>query len=293
MPLADVNKRPRGFFTFAQNSGDTDYVRMAYALALSLKASQKTTPYLTIGITPGTTVPDKYAWAFDNIIEVIWGDSAAESEWKLDNEWKAIYMSPYDETIKLDCDMLFFNDIETWWNMMSTKDFWICNRVLNYRLETVDVDYYRKAFTINNLPDVYTGLMYFKKTTDTFELFKLVELLYKNWRDVSAELLDFKHRPEFPSTDVVFALALKILDLDQVWYRKNSLPTFVHMKTMLQKWRKDMNNEDWSKHIVSFVNKKLECKIGNYLQVYPLHYHRKDFITDEMISYYERAVTRE
>ena len=133
--------------------------------------------------------------------------------------------------------------------------------------------------------------MYFKKTAYTFELFKLVELLYKNWKDISTELLDFKNRPDTPNTDIVFALALKILDLDQTWYHANTLPTFVHMKTRLQKWRKDMTNEDWSKHIVSFFNKKLECKIGNYLQVFPLHYHRKDFITDEMIQYYERAIT--
>lgn len=289
MPL--VNNRKRGFFTFAQNSGDVDYVRMAYALALSLKASQKTTPYLTIGVTPGTVIPEQYIWAFDNVIEIIWGDNAANTKWKLDNEWKSIYMSPYEETIKLDCDMLFFNDIDTWWDMMSTKDFWICNSVLDYRLGNITDDFYRKAFTINNLPNVYTGLMYFKKTAYTFELFKLVELLYKNWKDISIELLDFKNRPDTPNTDIVFALALKILDLDQTWYHANTLPTFVHMKTRLQKWRKDMTNEDWSKHIVSFFNKKLECKIGNYLQVFPLHYHRKDFITDEMIQYYERAIT--
>jgi hypothetical protein len=37
-------KRKRGFFTFAQN-GTHDYVRMAYALALSLKATQTDVPY--------------------------------------------------------------------------------------------------------------------------------------------------------------------------------------------------------------------------------------------------------
>jgi hypothetical protein len=39
-------KRKRGFFTFAQN-GTHDYVRMAYALALSLKATQTDVPYNT------------------------------------------------------------------------------------------------------------------------------------------------------------------------------------------------------------------------------------------------------
>jgi hypothetical protein len=290
MHSVDINYRKQGFFTFAQNSGDIDYIRMAYALALSLKASQPIVPYLTIGITPGTTIPEKYAWAFDNIIEIIWGDDSFDSEWKLGNEWKVVYMSPYEETIKLDCDMLFFNDISSWWELMGTREFWICNNVLNYRAEIIDNDFYRKTFTINNLPDVYTGLMYFKKTDYVFEFFKLIELLYRNWDDLSSELLDFNHRPDELSTDVIFALALKIYDLDQTWYTKQSIPTFTHMKTMLQKWHADMYQEDWSKHITTFFNKKLECKIGNYLQIFPLHYYRKDFITNEMILYYERAV---
>jgi len=284
-----ITTRPKGFFTFAQNSGEIDYVRMAYALALSLKASQ-TIPYLSIGITPGTTVKEEYAWAFDNIIEIPWGDHAAESTWKLENEWKSIYMSPYDETIKLDCDMLFFNDIGPWWEMMSSKDFCICNQVVNYRAEAATSDYYRKVFTDNNLPDVYTGFMYFKKSPEVYELFKMVTYLYFNWEAMTADSLDYKHRPKTPNTDVAFALALKILDLDQTWYKKNPFPTFTHMKTKLFNWDDQELGEDWSKYVKTCFNQNLECKIGNYLQYFPLHYHLKDFITDEMIGYYERRI---
>ena len=38
----------RGYIVIAQNSGDTDYLRMAYALALSLKATQSTVSNLTV-----------------------------------------------------------------------------------------------------------------------------------------------------------------------------------------------------------------------------------------------------
>jgi N-acetylmuramoyl-L-alanine amidase len=65
----------RGFFTFAQ--GD-EYVRMAYALALSLKASQSKYDKLSIGITEGYKVPDEYVWAFDKIVEIPWGDDAGK-----------------------------------------------------------------------------------------------------------------------------------------------------------------------------------------------------------------------
>lgn len=285
-----INHRERGFFTFAQNTDTTDYVRLAYALALSLHASQQSVPYLTIGVTPGTVVPDKWRWAFDNIIEIPWNDDAANSAWKLENEWKAIHMSPYDRTIKLDCDMLFFNDITSWWEQLDQHEFVICNRVLNYRADTIDDDRFRKVFTHNNLPDVYTGFMYFTKTQMCYEIFHLVKMIYWNWETFFGELLVPDHRPRYASTDVIFALVLKILDLDQRFYTTESLPTFTHMKSELQGWHREGLTEDWTKHMNAFFNPELECKIGNYLQFFPLHYHVKHFITDEILDYYEAKV---
>ena len=292
MQPADINARPRGFFTIAQDSGDSKYLRMAYALALSLKASQKKVSYLTIGITPGTSVPDEYAWAFDNIIEMPWGDHAADSTWKLENEWKAIHMSPYDETIKLDADMLFFNDISSWWDILSQRDFSICNRVLNYRSDSVTDNYYRKVFVDNDLPNIYTAFMYFKKTPGTYEIFDLARYTFFNWESMFKATMKPEHRPGYPSTDVIFALVLKLLDIDQTFYTMRQLPTFTHMKSRLQGWGSEALDEDWTTHMSVFFNPALECKIGNYLQFFPLHYHVKDFVTDEMIGYYERAVGR-
>lgn len=288
--LPKTNQRPRGFFTFAQNTGTTDYLRMAYLLALNLKATQTKIPYLSIGITPGTTVPSDYAWAFDNIIEIPWGDDARLSEWKLQNEWKAIHMSPYDETVKLDCDMLFFRDISLWWDMMSMEEFHICNRVVDHRGKTINNDHYRKDFTANALPNVYTAMTYFKKTSGTFELFSLVRDLFLGWDTVRMNLLAYEHRPRLASTDLVFALALKLMDLDGRWYTENSFPTFTHMKTYLQGWKDDGLHEDWYKNVPGFLRPDLGCKIGNHEQLFPLHYHAKGFVTDRMIGYHEKKV---
>jgi hypothetical protein len=287
-----ITIRPRGFFTFAQNTDGVDYVRLAYALALSLKASQSEVPYLTIGITPGTVVPKEWQWAFDNIIDIPWGDDATHSSWKLENEWKAIHMSPYDRTIKLDCDMLFFNDIGSWWHQLEHEDFFICNRVLDYRADTITDDRFRKVFTQNNLPNVYTGFMYFTKTDRCFEIFHLAKMIYWNWETFFSELLKPEYRPNYASTDVIFALVIKILDLDQQFYTENQLPTFTHMKSELQGWYKEGITDDWTKHMNVFFNPALECKIGNYLQFFPLHYHVKHFVTDELLGYYEEQIVR-
>jgi hypothetical protein len=289
MQQANTPQATRGFFTIAQDSGNNGYVRMAYALALSLKATQANHANLSIGVTPGYKVPDRYAWAFDKVIEIPWTDHAASSKWKLENEWKVIHMTPYDETIKLDADMLFFSDIGAWWDVLSLQDFVLCNRVLDYRARPVSNDYYRKVFTVNQLPDVYTAMFYFKKTKPAYEIFDMARFVYFNWQAFFTQLLKPEHCPDMVSTDVVFGLVLKLLDLDNTSYGERSLPTFTHMKSQLQGWN-GVLDEDWQRHMETFFTPELEMKIGNYIQHFPLHYHRKDFLTDEMIGYYERQL---
>jgi hypothetical protein len=290
MQADERSEASRGFFTLAQNTEETDYIRMAYGLALSLRASQSKVSALSIGITPGTTVPARYRHAFDQVIEIPWGDHAAASSWKLENEWKVLHMSPYDETVKLDADMLFFNDIGTWWDQMSMDDFCIANKVLNYRGAAVTSDYYRKVFTQNALPNVYTAFTYFKKTDAVYELFELIKYIYFNHDSFFEHNLLPEHRPRFASTDVIFALALKILDLEQVHHTARDWPTFTHMKSQLQGWQHMGSEEDWTKAMVTFFNPELECKIGNYLQYFPLHYHLKHWLTEEILGYYERRL---
>jgi hypothetical protein len=292
--MQKINTRPRGFFTFAQNNDKVDYVRLAYGLALSLKKSQIDVPYLTIGITPGTQVNKKYLWAFDNVIEIPWKDYAANSSWKLENEWKSIWMSPYDETIKLDSDMLFFSDIGSWWENLSKQanDIVWTNTVLDWRGFPVDNDHYRKVFTANNLPNIYSGCGYFRKTDMTYEFFNLSRMIFWNWEKFYEEFLGYEHRPDYPSTDVIFAIASKILDFEGTSYVPAIIPTFTHMKSHLQGWKVENISEDWRMHVDMLFTPAGECKIGNHLQVYPLHYHIKDALSDKILDTYERLLKR-
>ena len=292
--MQQTDTTTKGFFTFAQNNNDTDYVRLAYGLALSLKASQSQYNKLSIGITPGTVVDDRYVWAFDQIIEIPWGDQAADSTWKLENEWKAPWMSPYDETIKLDADMLFFSDISSWWEYLSSQSepLVFANTVLDYRGHLASDDYYRQVWTVNNLPNIYSAFTYFRKDTQVFDFFNLSKIIYWNWEKFFENHLVYDHRPEYPSTDVIFAIAAKILDADkQVSYMPKIVPTFTHMKTRLQGWTSRYMVEDWRVHIKSFLSSSLECRIGYHRQLYPLHYTVKDWLTDDMIESYERYLT--
>jgi len=287
--------KSKGFFTFAQNTENTDYVRLAYALALSLKHSQSNVKNLSIGITPGTTIDPRYAWVFDQIIEIPWGDSALNSEWKLENEWKAYWATPYDETIKLDCDMLFFTDISSWWDKLSSQsnDVIFANTVLNWRGEPISSDFYRKTFTKNKLPNIYTAFGYFRKSTFSHDVFTLAKIIFWNWETFYNEFLEPIERPGYLSTDIVFSIAMKIMDQDKSSYRSIEIPTFTHMKSYIQGWNYDNISEDWREHVVPFFTPTAVCRIGNHRQFYPLHYQLKDFITDNILEIYEDLLKNE
>jgi hypothetical protein len=281
----------RGFFTIAQGP---QYLHLAYGLALSLRLSQAEHGLLSVGVTPAerSSIPAKYLEVFDEVIDIPWEDHAAKSSWKLENEWKAIYMTPYDETIKLDADMLFLSDISGWWNNLALSEGVFCTKPRTYRGDVITDDFYRKTFTENSLPNVYTAMFYFKKTDVNFELFKLAEFIFNNWERCFYEWLGPEHRPPLVSTDVVFAMAAKMLEYGELNQLPLSIvPTFVHMKSRLQGWPTDaFMTEDWTKMINHHFSNDCSLKIGNYVQHLPLHYHVKDFLTDAIIGKLERRL---
>lgn len=282
----------KGYFTIAQGE---QYQRMAYGLALSLKIFQPNMlSNLSIGVTTDElkTINKKYLKVFDEVVEIPWGDAAKEASWKLQNEWKAIYMSPYDETIKLDADMIIPANISSWWETLSKSEGVFATAPKTYRGETITSDFCRKTYTESNLPNVYSAFFYFKKNDLNYELFKLTELVFKNWDKFALEFLKPEHRPKEVSTDVAFAIAAKILDYESFNTRSFvDVPTFVHMKSQLQNWPFDhFMDDDWTRIVSTSFNKHCQLKIGNYLQTLPFHYYVKDFLTDRMISIMEKEL---
>lgn len=282
-------KRERGFLTFAQNGPSGDYVRMAYALALSLKATQKEAPHLSVVVTPGTEIPDRYRRVFDEVIDVPWLDEAKHSDWKLENEWKAFHITPYEETVKLDADMLFLSDISEWWSLMSRQEVMAATTVHTYREEIVTSTVYRETFVNNGLPNVYSAFTFFRAGDFAQEIFEMMELIYHNWERFTFTFMD-ETRPRSPNTDVALALAIKLTDNVHLCTPSGIIPTFVHMKSKVQNWPRGMAGEKWTDHISVTFSDDLELKIGRHRQRLPFHYHDKSFLTDEIIEKYERAL---
>ena len=269
----------KGFLTIAQN-GQYDYVRMAYVLAMSLKLSQTKYNKMSVIVNKEEQIPSKYLKFFDKVITV----DKPDETWKIQNKWQYYQLSPYDETIVLDTDMLFFNDISMWWKCLERSDIEFVVETKNYRGDTTTSDFYRKTFINNKLSNLHTALFYFKKTNEIEEYFKLVKIIFENWEEFYKKF--FKDPPKFLSGDVSYALAAKIM-FNRNW---NSCMTFTHMRSRLQD---DDIVSNWNKELPSFFTNyhgNIELKVSNFNQIYPFHYIKKDFLSEEVIELYEDTI---
>lgn len=269
----------KGFITIAQGES---YIRFAYALALSIQNTQSEVNNLSIIVNDVSDVPIKYRDAFDNII-VLDQDDAMEKEWKIHNKWQYYDLSPYNETIILDADMIFTTDVSHYWSAFSGDLGWV-NKVATFRGErVVDTRYYREAFSQNNLPQVYTAFFYFKKSDKSKKFFQLCKYIYDNWNAVTLNLVR-KSRPKLVSGDVVFSLAVLIDGIENA----NTLPehvTFVHMKSKLQGVRN--LDENWNNSIPTVFTDDGGLYVFNYRQTLPFHYHIKEWLTEDIIAQLE------
>jgi len=288
----------KGYICIAQNTNQVNYLEQAYALAMNLHLTQSSVNKLSVCVDSHTLeqIEDKHRLVFDQIIEIPWGDLAEhEKKWKIQNKWKYLHMTPYEETVILDTDMLFPTDVSYWWDSLREQDVWATTDVRTYRNEIVTDDHYRKCFTSNNLPNVYTAFLYFKKSSLTSDLFSMTEIIFQHWQRFFFDYLPGGNKPTFLSGDVAFALAMQLLGIESDCTRINvSTPTFVHMKSYIQGIAKDKIQDDWTESLPTYYVSYRDFKIGNFQQLLPFHYTEKHWLNQEMIQqleqdYYEQS----
>ena len=164
-----------GICVVAQNNSTTNYVKQAYALALSILAKS---PNTNISLITNDIVPSMYKDVFDKVIPIPWSD-IAYNDWKIENRYKVYYVTPYINTIVFDVDMLVLDDITPIWSNLHNLSF--TTNIKTYRNEPVTTRYYRKAFDANNLPEVYVGMYQFSKGNEAHNFFKLLDVIMQNW----------------------------------------------------------------------------------------------------------------
>ncbi len=270
-----------GYLIVVAEHDEIDYTQLAYALALTIKNTQKP-GYDQVAIVtdnPKRISKLNSSWVFDHVIE--WNQ---ETFW--DGRSWMDQLSPFEYTVCLDADMLFMRDYSRWIDyFIKNSELYIPNKSYTYRGETVEDEYYRRAFVRNKLPNFYSFYTFFKKDSETAkEFFDLGRYIIKNPAEFSNVFLaDYK--PKVVGTDEAFALSAKILGIEDDISYELEFPRVVHMKPMIQNW--PWPAKAWSDHVGFYLNKQGRLKIGNYQQYDIVHYVEKDKITTEVINILE------
>ena len=275
------HKEQQGFLTIASNTEDVDYLNLAYLQALNVKATQKTKSYAVI-VDPATKqqVKEHHIAAFDYIIE-----APTSSTGPYGLEVQAFWLTPFKETIKLESDLLFTRTIDHWWNAFRLREVVLSTGCKNYLQQPATSRRYRKLFDDNNLPDAYNGLMYFRYSKTAADFFNYASRIFNSWPVIQNTLLNC--RDEYPTTDVVYALAASLVGRELCTIPSMDFINFVHMKPAINEYPESAKFQDM--YITEFDEGMI--RINNINQYHPLHYHEKDFPTKEMYDYF-RSVAR-
>lgn len=270
-----------GYLIVVSQDDTIDYLKLAYALALSIKNTQKP-GYDKVALVIDDKKQINYLkshWVFDEIIE-----------WNKEDFWTGRSwmdkLTPWENTVCLDADMLFLRDYSHWIDyFIENCDLYVPSKAHTYRREFVTNDFYRKTFTANNLPNLYSMWTWFKKDKDIVnEFFSLARFIIKNPIEFS-NLYLMNYKPRVLGTDEAFSLAAKILDIQDIISYELEFPKIVHMKGMVQNW--PWPAEKVTDHVGFYLNKNGNLKIGNFQQTSIVHYVEKDLITDEVVNILE------
>lgn len=275
----------KGFLVLAQNSEGIDYVRQAYALALSLKSSQSS---CLVSLVTNDPVPEEYQLVFDKIIPIPGEDQAADSVWKVENRWKLYHVTPYDETIVLDSDMLVLEDFTPVWDQLTNYDIFFNSTIKDFRGRQLKDFVNRKMFNENELPNVYFGLHYFKKNRQALDFYNVMAFVVANWERVYFDIAP-KSKQNWLSMDVSAAIAAKILGIDDRVVNKNINWSITHMKANIQNISPIPSS--WTKVLDWHVTDLGQLFVSNIQQHGVFHYIDNDFLTDQVLCSLKEAAS--
>jgi len=269
-----------GYLIVCKQHNDVDYINLAYALALSIKTTQKHGYDKVALVLEDMLLLDNIesSWVFDEIIV-----ESLPAGW--DGRSNMDLYTPWEATVCLDADMIFLRDYSHWIDyFLDNCELYIPSCAYTYRGEQIIDDYYRKTFTANHLPNLYSFFTFFRLTKSTKVFFDLQREILQNSKSYSNIFLS-KHKPKIIGTDEAFALSAKILGIEDSISYNLAFPKVVHFKPMVQNWPWPANKS--TNHVGFYVDKDANLKIGNYQQNDIVHYVEKDLMTREIVSILE------
>ena len=275
------HKEQQGFLTVAVNNADTDYLHLAYLQALNIKATQKIKSFaVVVDKKTSDLINDKHREVFDYVLVA---EDAINGPFSV--EVQTFWLTPFKETIKLESDILLPIGIDHWWKAFRLRDIVLSTGCKNYLQQKAQSRKYRRVFDDNFLPDIYNGLMYFRYSQTAANFFRKAGEIFKQWNEIKNVLLNC--RDDVPTTDVVYAITASIIGEELCTIPSLDFINFVHMKPDINGYTEEAK---FSEMFVTEFNQGI-IRINNINQYHPIHYHEKDFPTEEMYDYF-RSMAR-
>jgi len=287
---ADGTRGGRGYITHAFNSGSVDYLRMAYCLALSLRLTQSAVSGLTVVVGEGDRVPPAYEEAFDHVVRLR-SDLSSPGGWRVHNYCQLYDASPYEETVTLDSDMLFFADVSGWWESLAGRDI-VAATALTYRGVPIEDNPLRADFYAAGLPDLHNGFLYFREGPTAARVFETMKELTRDWEGLSPRY--FGRSGVHFSSDGALLCALRATGCERSADNADlgGIPNFVHMKACMQGWSGVPRSErDWRRYAAyRFADDLGAIEVAGVRVTAPFHYHVRDFVDDGLLAAYHRRL---
>lgn len=224
----------RGYIIPAFNIGTIDYVNCARSLAKTLLGHHPNARICLLTNEPYAA--DQALFAYTHVVKDI------DQNNPFANDWLVFDQTPFRQTIKLEADMEVASAIDHWWTMFEHRDVVISQGCRTFYDTPGTSRKYRKIFDVNQLPDVYNAVTYWRLSKTAQDFFSLVRKIFENWAEYKTLL---KFPEDIPSTDVVYAMSAQILGTEQVTLPPGFGPQIVHMKSGInpcsaQRWTDEL-----------------------------------------------------
>jgi hypothetical protein len=182
-------------------------------------------------------------------------------------DWFAYRLSPYRQTIKLEADMIMAGPCLHWFDIMQHLDVCVSTGARDFYGKVSDCRAYRRMIDENHLPDVYNAITYWHVSELARDFFTLVRDVFANWKHYCRLL---KFADDEATTDVVYAVAVKILGEERCTMPWTSYPKITHMKRGIIPTK----TTDWTRELIWESD---PLRINTVAQWGALHYHIKSW----------------
>ena len=106
----------KGYLVYANNNADCNYVRQAYALALSLRIFNHDAHITLVSKDP---IPSEYLKVFDDVL--VPKKTVTTSKLNAEQRQHQFNISPYLKTMVFDADVLITENLDAWWKYLSNQ----------------------------------------------------------------------------------------------------------------------------------------------------------------------------